>query len=95
MFPVRMTLKTTQPGFAVANDAAELATLQGLGFAPDVPLNAAPADDGDGSSPPGGHDVGPGAAPSTVEEARAALDARGVAYDGRWGLARLLEALNG
>lgn len=95
MFPVGMTLKSKQPGFAVANSAEELAALQAAGYVPDIPINAAPADEGDRSSPPGGPDVGTGAAPSTVEEARAALDAKGIAYDKRWGLAKLLGALNG
>ena len=95
MFPIGLTLKSKQPGFAVANTAEELAALQAAGYVPDVPINAAPADEGDKASPPGGPAVGTGAAPSTVEEARAMLDAKGIPYDGRWGLARLTEALNG
>ena len=79
-------------GFAVANTAEELAALLALGYTPDSPI-AAPADEGAQATSLGGPEVS-GAAPDTVDEARALLDAKGIRYDKRWGLAKLTEALN-
>jgi hypothetical protein len=81
MYPLNLIRKTTDPmnvpaGFAVASDEAEHVALSALGYEPKfAAAEADPAED-DGK----GH---------TVESVRAQLDAAGIAYDKRWGLAKL------
>lgn len=85
MYPLNLTLPSSNTlnvsvGFAVANDAAEHEALSALGYEPKfAAAEADPAED-DGK----GH---------TVESVRAQLDAAGIAYDKRWGLAKLLGLL--
>lgn len=77
MYPLNMT----GPGYAVANDESEHQKLSDLGYMPkyEAQAEADPAE-ADGA----GH---------TVESVRAALDAAGIAYDKRLGLAKLLALL--
>jgi len=86
MYPLNMKTEGAKPGFAVANNEAEHAALTAAGYLPALvvepiaPLEL-PADevpDGDGR---------------TVASVRAELDAAGIAYDKRLGLARLIELL--
>lgn len=84
MYPLNLTrtpVDQREPvGFAVANDADEHQRLSGAGYLPAfVVVDADPAE-ADGA----GH---------TVESVRAALDAAGVSYDKRWGLAKLVPLL--
>lgn len=88
MYPVKMT-KRDGPGFAVANGADELSALLAQGFDPDVPI-AAPLQDPVETAPRGG---GPVEGVASIDEARAALDARGIKYDKRLGLAKLQQLL--
>ena len=79
MYPLSMTL-VAGIGFAVANDEAEHQALTVAGYGPAfVVPDADPAEADDA-----GH---------TVESARAALDAAGIAYDKRLGLAKLIALL--
>lgn len=64
-------------GFAVANDEAEHIALSDMGYGPAFVVDEAETD----------------AAGHTVATARAALDAAGIAYDKRLGLAKLLALL--
>ena len=64
-------------GFAVANDKAEHQALTACGYGPAYVAPDAEHDDA-------GH---------TVESARAALDAAGIAYDKRLGLSKLIALL--
>ena len=85
MYPLNLTKPTTDPlrvsaGFALANDEAEHKALSAQGYEPKwVATEADPSED-DGR----GH---------TVESVRAQLDAAGIAYDRRSGLAKLLALL--
>jgi hypothetical protein len=85
MYPLSMSLKTSV-GYAVANDATEHAALSSLGYEPPF---AGPQEVIPPSTLPPPADP----APDSVESIRAALDAKGIAYDKRWGKARLLELL--
>lgn len=77
MYPLNMK---TDVGFAVANDEAEHIALTGAGYEPAfVPPDTDPEE-----SDAEGH---------TVTSARAALDAVGIQYDKRLGLAKLLSLL--
>ena len=77
MYPLNMAL-VAGIGFAAANDEAEHQALTAAGYGPAfVEPDAAETDDQ-------GH---------TVESARAALDAAGIAYDKRLGLAKLIALL--
>lgn len=82
MYPLDLTKPTkdilrASAGFAIANDEAEHKALTKQGYEPAWrPTEADPTED-DGR----GH---------TVESVRAQLDAAGVAYDRRSGLAKLL-----
>lgn len=78
MYPLNMTNAALQ-GYAVANDADEHQRLSEMGYEPKLEAEADPA-----ASDDAGH---------TVESVRAQLDAAGIAYDKRWGLARLLTLL--
>ena len=81
MYPLDLTKPTkdilrASAGFAIANDEAEHKTLSAQGFEPKwVPTEADPTED-DGK----GH---------TVESVRKLLDAAGITYDRRSGLAKL------
>ncbi len=81
MYPLNLIKPTNDPknvsaGFALANDEDEHKRLSDQGYEPKwVPTEADPMED-DGK----GH---------TVESVRAQLDAAGIAYDRRWGLAKL------
>jgi len=85
MYPLDLTKPTTDilrqaAGFAVANTEDEHKALSAQGYLPAwVATEADPAED-DGK----GH---------TVASVRATLDAAGIAYDKRWGLAKLLGML--
>jgi hypothetical protein len=81
MYPLKM-IRTVEgdSSFAVASDEGEHAKLSAMGYGPGYEAPAADA-------------VASAAAPQTVDEARAMLDAKGIAYDGRWSLPRLIEAL--
>lgn len=76
-YPLNMTLAGERTGFAVANDEGEHQALTLAGYVP--PYQPDP-----GASDDQGY---------TVESARAALDAAGIAYDKRFGLAKLLTLL--
>ncbi len=81
MYPLKMTL-TAGIGFAVANDEAEHQALTAGGYGP---AYVAPEPEADPAESDGaGH---------TVESVRAQLDALGIAYDKRLGLAKLLALL--
>lgn len=88
MYPLNVKLAAPAVGFAVANSEDEHRALSERGY---LPQFAGPLGESNPPPPPADADASP--APSTVEEARAALDAKGIPYDGRWGLAKLLEAL--
>jgi hypothetical protein len=84
-------------GWHMAN-AQEEHTMRKIGWVDDdgeayrLKFNGAPPVGGCGSPPV--VDATPvGAPPSTVEEARKRLDDLGIAYDGRWGLQRLIALL--
>jgi hypothetical protein len=79
MYPLHMR-NTGVGGYAVANDEAEHKALTDMGYEPKyVAVEADPNED-DGR----GH---------TVASVRAQLDAAGIAYDKRFGLAKLLALL--
>jgi hypothetical protein len=86
MYPLNMTLSGAV-GYAVANDAAEHAALTLAGYVPPI---AGPQED---VSPPQPSAPPADPAPDSVESIRVALDAKGTAYDKRWGKARLMELL--
>jgi hypothetical protein len=92
MYPLNMKRPQPLGGFAVANDEAEHASLTAAGYEP--PLSAAPQDEvkKQDVSPEGGTSAPEGAAP-TIEQLRAALDAKGIHYDKRMGVKRLQELL--
>lgn len=79
-YPLNMKLPDPQIGFAVANDEAEHAALTAMGYIPPLVQAVADPAETDGQ----GH---------TVESVRAQLDAAGIAYDNRFGLARLMTLL--
>lgn len=84
MYPLNLTKPATvsdPAGFALANDIDEHRALTALGYSPALveEADANPSED-DGQ----GH---------TVESVRAQLDAAGIAYDKRWGLAKLIALL--
>lgn len=77
MYPLNMTkaaTAATPAGFAVANDADEHRALTGHGYGPAL-IEEAPAEDGK--------------AVSEKDSVMAALDAAGIEYDRRLGLAKL------
>jgi hypothetical protein len=81
MYPLKMR-NDAIGGYAAANDAAEHARLSEMGYEPKF---VAPEPEADPSEADGeGH---------TVASVRAALDAAGIAYDKRLGLAKLLALL--
>jgi hypothetical protein len=82
MYPLKM-IRTVEgdSSFAVASDEGEHAKLSAMGYGPSY---VAPAVEAVASAT---------GAPQTVDEARAMLDAKGIAYDGRWSLGKLIEAL--
>jgi hypothetical protein len=84
-YPLNMML-AHGVGYAVANDATEHEALCARGYLPPI---AGPQEVIPPSTLPPPADP----APDSVESIRAALDAKGIAYDKRWGKARLLELL--
>ena len=87
MYPINLTLPADQPGFALANDEAEHIALSAMGYTPAYVAPEAPALDPEADpaeSDAEGH---------TVESVRAQLDAAGIAYDKRLGLAKLIALL--
>jgi hypothetical protein len=87
-FPLSMNLPAPAVGFAVASDADEFARLQGMGY---VATFAAPQEAQPQSAVANLAGFAPsGAAPNSVDEARAVLDALGISYHHRAGLERLL-----
>ena len=97
MYPLNMAL-ASGIGFALANDEAEHRALTVAGYGPAF---VAPDADGRGYVyRPSGHQperisttAEADGAGHTVESARAALDAAGIAYDKRLGLAKLIALL--
>ena len=89
MYPLNVMKPGPVAGFAVASDAAEHAALTAAGYLPALVV----ASDADKDA--GVHDQQPtdSLGQHTLESARAALDAAGIAYDKRLGLARLIELL--
>ena len=83
MYPLNMTktaVGQVAAGFAVANDADEHRALTGHGYGPALVEAAKPAED------PAPED---GKAVSEKDAVMAALDASGIEYDRRLGLAKL------
>ena len=76
MYPLSMSL-IDGIGFAVANDESEHGALTDMGYGPALVTPDADPAEADGA----GH---------TVASVRAMLDAAGVAYDKRLGLAKLI-----
>jgi hypothetical protein len=92
-YPKAMQLPAPAVGYAVANDADELGRLAALGYVDSfaAPQEAQPQPPAVANS----SGIAPsGAAPSTVEEARAVLDALGISYHHRAGLERLLALIS-
>ena len=88
-YPKAMNLPAPAGGFAVANDADEFGCQVALGY---VDSFAAPQE---GQPQPSAvansaGNAPRGAAPSTVEEARAVLDGLGIKYTKKAGLEKLL-----
>ena len=82
-YPISLSLPAPGVGFAVANDEAEHQALSEQGYLPAyVGTDKQEADPGESDGE--GH---------TVESLRAQLDAAGIAYDKRLGVARLLDLL--
>jgi len=79
MYPLNLT-NAALGGFALANDEAEHKALSDMGYEPAFVAQEADPNEDDGN----GH---------TVASVRAQLDAAGIAYDKRYGLARLLTLL--
>lgn len=77
MYPLNMQLPSPAIGYAVANDESEHIALSDFGYEPAFVSQEATSDDQ-------GH---------TVESVRSALDAAGIEYDKRWGLAKLVALL--
>jgi hypothetical protein len=88
-YPKAMHLPAPAVGFAVANDAAEEQALAALAYVVSfaAPLEAQPQPSA--VATPAGN-APRGAAPSTVEEARAVLDGLGISYHHKAGLPKLL-----
>lgn len=81
MYPLKMATAAVD-GFALANDEAEHKALSDAGY---LPKYEAPEPEADPSESDGaGH---------TVESVRAQLDALGIGYDKRFGVAKLLALL--
>ena len=80
MYPLNMQLSAPAIGFACANDEAEHIALTGCGYGPAFATPEADPSESDTE----GH---------TVESVRASLDAAGIAYDKRFGLAKLIDLL--
>lgn len=80
MYPLDMKLPAPKIGFAVANDEDEHQTLSSAGYTPGyvAPFSANAETDASGR---------------TVESVRAQLDAAGIEYDKRNGLAKLITLL--
>lgn len=107
IYPLNVSLPAPGIGYAVANDENEHAALTGYGYVPAyVAPVAAPQENGEQPTPLQPSVASDGAAPDadpaesdgeghTVETARAQLDALGIAYDRRLGLAKLLALLPG
>jgi hypothetical protein len=88
-YPKAMHLPAPAVGFAVANDAQEFQSLVASGYVDSfaAPQEAQPQPSAVANS----SGFAPrGAAPSTVEEARAVLDGLGISYHHRAGLEKLL-----
>lgn len=84
MYPINLSL-LAGIGFAVANDEAEHQALTDAGYGPAYVAPVVPEPEADpAESDAAGH---------TVESVRAQLDAAGIAYDRRLGLAKLLALL--
>ena len=79
MYPLNMS-NAAAGGFAVANDEAEHKALTACGYEPAFA---------------GAPDSKDQATEETADSLRAKLDAACIAYDKRWGLAKLAEALKG
>ena len=82
MEPVNMAMPDGS-GYAVASSKSDIATLTAQGYVAQAEDPAVPMAD-PAESDQEGH---------TVESARAALDAAGIEYDNRWGVARLVALL--
>ena len=80
MYPLNMQLPAPAVGFAVANDEAEHLALTAQGFGPGLPSVDADPSETDGA----GH---------SVASVRTLLDAAGIPYDRRLGVAKLLALL--
>jgi hypothetical protein len=82
VYPLNVKLPDPAIGFAVANDEEEHKALSDMGYGPKwtAPEPEADPTESDGA----GH---------TVESVRAQLDAAGIAYDKRLGVAKLLALL--
>jgi hypothetical protein len=93
MYPLNMQRPEPLGGFALANDEAEHAALTAQGYEP--PLSAAPRSAGEQVvSPEVAPEPSVGAAPS-IDDLRAQLDAKGIAYSkhaGAKALQKLLDA---
>jgi len=87
MYPLNLTLTGSQPGFALANDEAEHIALSAMGYTPAYVPTAASAVE------PEADPAESGAEGHTVEFVRSKLDAAGIAYDKRLGLAKLISLL--
>lgn len=85
-YPLNLTNKALG-GFAKADDEAQHKALSDLGYEPkwEAPADAAAEDD---AAMAAAEEV-----VHTVETLRAQLDAKGIAYDNRWGVKRLQQAL--
>jgi len=86
-YPKAMNLPAPAVGFAVANDADEFGCLVALGY---VDSFAAPQEAQPHTVANSAGNAPRGAAPSTVEEARAVLDGLGIKYTKKAGLEKLL-----
>lgn len=82
MYPLNMKTPGEQPGFAVANDEAEHQALTECGYEPKFVAAEPEADPAEADGE--GH---------TVQSVRAQLDAAGIPYDKRLGLAKLIALL--
>jgi hypothetical protein len=94
IYPLHMRLLGVVVGFAVANTETEHEALTAMGYTPPlVPKLAAPDPDPAPTTEPLSEPEAPTSSGPTVESVRAQLDAAGIEYDRRWGLARLIELL--
>lgn len=79
MYPLNMS-NAVLGGFAVANDEAEHKALSACGYEPAFAGVPDPSNQ---------------ATEETADSLRAKLDVAGIAYDKRWGAAKLADALKG